>query len=86
MKSLKSEKSYFNMMLPSQPLSGKTALITGGAARLGAMSARYLHAAGAHVVIHYRSSVDDAEVLQQSLLEIRPDSASLRNRFFCMKL
>ena len=65
------------MMLPSQPLSGKTALITGGAARLGAMSARYLHAAGAHVVIHYRSSVDDAEVLQQSLLEIRPDSASL---------
>ena len=61
----------------SQPLAGKTALITGAGARLGAMSTRYLHAAGAHVVIHYRSSVDDAQSLQQSLLEQRPDSASL---------
>ena len=64
-------------MLDSQPLQGKTALITGGAARLGAMSARYLHAAGAHVVIHYRNSATRAQELLQSLLELRPASASL---------
>ena len=64
-------------MLDSQPLRGKTALITGAAARLGAMSARYLHAAGAHVVIHYRNSASRAEELVNSLIDLRPDSASL---------
>jgi len=64
-------------MLDTQPLQGKTALITGGATRLGAMSARYLHAAGAHVIIHYRKSAPRAQVLQQSLNDLRPDSASI---------
>lgn len=64
-------------MLDSQPLRGKTALITGAAARLGAMSARYLQAAGAHVVIHYRNSASRAEELVQSLEDLRPGSASL---------
>jgi pteridine reductase len=64
-------------MLNSQPLQGKTALITGAAARLGAMSARYLHAAGAHVVIHYRNSASKAEELLGSLNNLRPDSASM---------
>ena len=64
-------------MLKSQPLDGKTALITGAAARLGAISARFLHAAGAHVVIHYRNSASRAEALQQSLEELRPGSASV---------
>ncbi|WP_456444329.1 pteridine reductase [Thiolapillus sp.] len=62
-------------MLDHHPLQGKTALITGGAARLGAMSARYLHAAGAAVVIHYRRSADAARQLQQALNSQRPDSA-----------
>ena len=62
-------------MLDHHPLLGKTALITGGAARLGAMSARYLHAAGAAVVIHYRRSADAARQLQQALNSQRPDSA-----------
>ncbi|WP_456378919.1 pteridine reductase [Thiolapillus sp.] len=64
-------------MLDPQPLAGKTALITGGAARLGAMSARFLHAAGAHVIIHYRKSADEAKALQTDLQMIRPDSVSL---------
>ncbi|WP_456371822.1 pteridine reductase [Thiolapillus sp.] len=64
-------------MLDHQPLRNKTALITGGAARLGAMSARFLHAAGATVVIHYRRSADEARKLQQELNELRRDSAFL---------
>jgi pteridine reductase len=46
-----------------QPLAGKSVLITGGARRVGAEIARTLHAAGAEIVIHYRSSAQDAEVL-----------------------
>ncbi|WP_457668040.1 pteridine reductase [Thiolapillus sp.] len=65
------------MMLDPQPLQNKTALITGGAARLGAMSARFLHAAGAHVIIHYRKSAEKAEALRDELLAIRPGSVSL---------
>jgi pteridine reductase len=64
-------------MLDTQPLLGKTALITGGAARLGAMSARFLHAAGAHVVVHYRSSKEAARVLAAELEARRPGSVTL---------
>ncbi|HIE55579.1 MAG TPA: pteridine reductase [Chromatiaceae bacterium] len=56
---------------------GKTALVTGGAARLGAMSTRFLHAAGAHVVIHYRNSEAPALVLQEELEADRPGSVTL---------
>jgi len=61
----------------SKPLKGKTALVTGSAARLGAASVRHLHAAGAHVIIHYRNSSDRARALQAELLRAEPDSASL---------
>ncbi len=64
-------------MLDTLPLEGKTALVTGGAARLGAMSARFLHAAGAHLVIHYRSSSDAARLLQSELEAQRPHSVTL---------
>jgi len=64
-------------MLDPQPLKNKTVLITGGAARLGAMSAKLLHAAGAHIIIHYRSSAEKAAALQEELLSSRPDSVSL---------
>jgi pteridine reductase len=61
----------------SDALVGKTALITGGAARLGATTARHLHAAGASVVIHYRRSVAPAEALRDELNARRADSAAL---------
>lgn len=57
-------------------LTGKVALVTGGAARLGAMIARYLHAAGARVVIHYRNSAAPAEALADALCNDRPHSAT----------
>jgi pteridine reductase len=59
--------------LPS--LSGKVALITGAARRIGATISRCLHEDGANVVIHYRGSADDAMTLCAELNAIRPDSA-----------
>jgi len=44
-------------------LSGRTALVTGGARRVGRHLAATLAAAGARVVIHYRESRDEAESL-----------------------
>ncbi len=58
-------------------MHGKTALITGGAKRVGAASARLLHAAGANLMIHYRSSATEARALQDELNAIRPDSVAL---------
>lgn len=55
-------------------LHGKTALVTGGAARIGAATASMLHAAGADVVIHYRSSAAAAEALCRDLDARRPGS------------
>ena len=54
----------------------KTALITGAAARIGAEITRTLHAAGLNIVIHYRSSVDCANALSDSLNKLRADSAT----------
>jgi NAD(P)-dependent dehydrogenase (short-subunit alcohol dehydrogenase family) len=47
--------------LQSRPLLGKTALITGGARRLGRASALALAAAGADVAITFRNSASDAQ-------------------------
>ncbi len=58
-------------------LKGKVALITGAAQRLGAMTARFLHAAGANIIIHYRHSQKPALELQQQLQQQRPDSVAL---------
>ena len=58
-------------------MHGKTVLITGGAKRVGAASARLLHAAGANLMIHYRSSAAEARALQDELNAIRPDSVAL---------
>ncbi len=57
-------------------MEGKTALITGGAKRLGAAIARRLHAAGASVLIHYRDSEADAAKLEAQLNGVRPRSAA----------
>jgi pteridine reductase len=55
-------------------LTGKAALITGSARRVGATIARKLHASGANIVLHYRSSAEAAEALARELNEIRSDS------------
>lgn len=64
-------------MQSTEPLAGKTALVTGGAARIGAATVRALHAAGARVVIHYRSSADKARSLCDELLATRDGSAHI---------
>ena len=63
-------------MRQTTELQGKTALVTGGAARLGASIVRHLHAAGARVVIHYRKSAGSAAALRDELLAIRGKSAT----------
>ena len=60
----------------NESLSGKVALITGGARRVGAAIARRLHAAGASVVLHYRDSQADAAKLEAELNALRPKSAA----------
>jgi pteridine reductase len=57
-------------------LQGKTALVTGGARRVGAAIARRLHAAGANVMLHYRDSAADADALAAELNAQRPKSAA----------
>lgn len=61
--------------IDAQPLAGQTVLITGGARRLGAATAQTLHGAGANVVIHYRTSSQDATALIRTLNTVRADSA-----------
>jgi pteridine reductase len=60
----------------SQPLAGHTVLITGGARRLGAAMAQALHGVGANVVIHHRTSTQDAAALLQTLNSRRAGSAT----------
>jgi pteridine reductase len=59
-----------------QSLSGKAALVTGGARRVGAAIARRLHAAGASVLLHYRDSEAEAAKLAAELNALRPKSAA----------
>ncbi|XOZ33199.1 pteridine reductase [Halomonadaceae bacterium KBTZ08] len=51
------------------------ALVTGAAHRLGAATARALHARDYRVVVHYRSRQHDAQALVEDLNELRPGSA-----------
>jgi pteridine reductase len=55
-------------------LAGKSVLITGAARRVGATVVRQLHAAGANVLVHYRSSADEAGALARELNAIRRGS------------
>jgi pteridine reductase len=59
-----------------ESLTGKAALITGGARRVGAAIARRLHAAGANVLLHYRDSEADAVKLEAALNALRAKSAA----------
>jgi len=58
-------------------LTDKVVLITGGAQRVGAMTARLLHAAGANLLLHYRNSRQQALALQTELHEQRENSVIL---------
>lgn len=52
-------------------------LITGGARRVGAAISRRLHAAGANIVVHYRSSAAEARSLKEELAGAREGSVVL---------
>lgn len=58
-------------------MNGKVTLITGGAKRIGAETARTLHAAGMNIVIHYRSSRQEADELSYELNQLREHSAAI---------
>lgn len=59
------------------PLQGKAILVTGAAKRVGAAICRRLHAAGADIMVHYRSSAAEARALEGELLARRPRSVAL---------
>ena len=50
-------------------LRGRTALVTGGAVRVGRAISLALAGAGSRVVVHYNSSADDAEALVAKIRE-----------------
>lgn len=58
-------------------LDDQVMLITGGARRVGAQIARTLHAAGARILVHYRSSAAAARELAAELNGARAGSAGL---------
>ena len=55
----------------------KTALVTGGAKRIGASTSRLLHEAGYNIIIHYRRSQQSANELADELNAARPYSAKI---------
>lgn len=57
--------------------SRKTALVTGAAARIGAVVAETLHGRGCDLVLHYNSNRDAAQELAERLNGRRPGSVSL---------
>lgn len=56
-------------------LTGKVALITGAARRIGAQIARTLHYAGMNVALHYRRSAAPVHALCRELNTLRADSS-----------
>lgn len=63
--------------MASKDLDGKVVLVTGAARRIGAAIVTRLHANGAAVAIHYRSSTQDAEILAERLNKERSGSAAI---------
>jgi pteridine reductase len=61
----------------SENLTGKVALVTGGAKRVGAAICRRLHAQGANLMLHHRASIAAARALQHELNTQRADSVAL---------
>ncbi len=65
------------MMTSVEARRGRVAIVTGAARRIGAAVVRELHGRGLDVVIHYRGSADEAGVLRDELLALRPGSVAL---------
>ncbi len=55
----------------------KIVLITGGAKRVGAATCRMLHARGARLMVHYRSSHIEAQALADELNRLRVNSCAV---------
>ena len=62
----------------SAPLAGTTALVTGGAKRIGRAIALRLAASGTNVAITYRDSQREAEETVRSLTEFNVDAFAVR--------
>ncbi len=58
-------------------MAAEVALVTGGAARIGAAIAEVLHAQGFNLVLHYLNSKEEAVALKARLEKKRPDSVRL---------
>lgn len=58
-------------------LASKVVLITGGAKRVGAAICRELHANGANLMIHYKTSANEARALQAELNLQRTNSVAI---------
>lgn len=61
----------------TENITNKTALITGGARRIGAHISEYLHGKGMNVLIHYRQSESEAKKLKAKLNKRRKNSAEI---------
>lgn len=61
--------------MTAEPRNG-VALVTGAARRIGAAVARALHRRGLNVVVHYRTSRDDAHSLARALDRERPGTVT----------
>lgn len=58
--------------------TGKVAIVTGAAKRIGATIVAQLHARGMDVLIHYRGSADQADALAAHLNALRADSVHIQ--------
>jgi len=62
---------------PKDKFKDKVVLITGGAKRVGAAICRELHAHGAQLMIHYKTSISEARALQAELNLQRANSVAI---------
>lgn len=69
------DEGEFAMLDTEHEATGRVALITGAARRIGAGISRTLHDRGWNVVLHYRASGAEADALCARLNAARPDSA-----------
>lgn len=65
------------MTIDNSDIAGKVVLVTGAARRIGATIARALHDQGMNLVLHYRSSEQEARSLAQQFNRRRAHSAVL---------
>lgn len=72
---MSNNEQEFSLRVNAHKHNDHVALITGSARRVGSEIARFLHANGFRVVIHYRDSEAEAKALSDQLNTLRPDSA-----------